>query len=371
MFTCSKGHRPRFIIPVPEQGVVMEFPGGGGPDESFEDSPFLISNDNFSILEKGSGKEEVSLVKSMESAWNVIKSGVLIPDSLKGNPYTRPVLILVAALFIVLPIKIYLLLVLIGLIAGIVLNPAFDQSSPTVAAYKQKFDRIDALSFDLVKSPSSTAIAHVNRLSLSPRIDASLDVFLDRLVSSLIDPWFMQQNKSGQREFQSCVRTTLDAALANLRTTVGGLGKDSTTLFIYGLTNALNIHMQEYKAFCKTKKSSKDFLLSAEALRTFYPTTQAEVSHFRQIISVLLKKLLPRQEARSIVVVSLLKEVIASGALWNAMDRLCDPDFINLKIVEALKEPADLSTKLEPGWSLVILKGIIPLIVKIFIFCSD
>jgi hypothetical protein len=72
---------------------------------------------------------------------------------------------------------------------------------------------------------------------------------------------------------------------------------------------------------------------------------------------VLLKKLLPRQEARSIVVISLLKEVIASGALWNAMDRICDPDFINLKIVEALKEPADLSSKIEPGWSLVILKG--------------
>lgn len=335
----------------------MESPGG--PDESFEESPFLISEEDFSILDKGHGKEDSSLVGSLESAWNVLRSGVLIPDSLKGNPYTRPIMILVAALFIVLPVKIYVLILLIGLIAGVVLNPAFDKASPTVAAYKRKFDQIDAISFDLPKSPSSSAVpsSSAARLSLSPKIDATLDVFLDRLVTSLIDPWFMNQNKSGQREFQSCVRSTLDAALANLRTTVGGLGKDSTTLFIYGLTNALNIHMQEYKAFCKTGKTSKEFLLSPEALRTFYSSTQAEVSHFRQIVSVLLKKLLPRQEAKSIVVVSLLKEVIASGALWNAMDRLCDPDFINMKIVDALKEPTDLSTKLEPGWSLVILKG--------------
>lgn len=331
-----------------------------------EDPLLSISDTDFSILDTDTlpkAKADVQMMQHLERAWQLLSSGLLLPDALKDNPYTRPTLIALLLLFLVLPIKLYLFLLLAGLIMGILLNPRFDDTeSPSFKRLKARFaEEVESRPLPLgagdSDAPSKTP---PSKLSASPRIAEALDALLDRLVCSLIDPWYMNQNKSGQRDFQACVRSTLDAALGSLRSTIGGLGKDSMTLFIYGLTNALNIHMQEYKAFCKTGSSdAKAFLLSSQSLRSYFSGTPAEMHHFRQIVSIALRKLLPKQEAQSIVVVSLLKELIASGAFWNAMDRLCDPDFINMKIVEALKEPSVPLDRLEPGWSLVVLKGIL------------
>jgi len=314
----------------------------------------LLNDGEFSFLDGVIQNND--MMKKVEAGWRVISSGILIPDSLKGHPYTRPILIGALVIFFILPIKLYLLLVTVGLILGILLNPNWEQQgSSATSALRAQYGQLEGRNIPTEEPRVSTGIA---KLSLTPKIDAALDTLLDRLVCSLIDPWYMNQNKSGQRDFQSCVRTTLDVALASLRGIVRDLGKDSMTLFLYGLTNALNVHMQEFKAFCREDVSSSEFLSSPKALRTFCPTMQAEVGHFRQIVSVLLRKLLPRQESQSIVLVALLKEVIGSGALWNAMDRICDPDFINMKIVEAMRGPVpDLAAKLTPGWSLVILKG--------------
>lgn len=327
------------------------------------DDPLLsISDTDFSILDsdaKAKSKQDVPLIQQIEKVYQLLSSGLLLPDALRDNPYTRPTLIALSILFILLPIKLYLLLLVTGLILGILMNPRFDDvESPAFKRFKALYtNEVENRPLPTVED-TNAPVQSSSKLSSSPQIAQALDALLDRLVTSLVDPWYMNQNKSGQRDFQACVRSTLDAALGSLRSTIGGLGKDSMTLFIYGLTNALNIHMQEYKEFCKSgTKDAKEFLLSPSSLRGYFSGTPAEMQHFRQIVSIALKKLLPKQEAQSIVVISLLKELIAAGAFWNAMDRLCDPDFINMKIVEALKEPVAPTEKLEPGWSLVVLKG--------------
>lgn len=324
----------------------------GVPEELLE--PLLIAETEFVHVEEGDvqGKSAAALIGQIEALWRLISSGALFPDALRGHPHARPVGAACLVLFLALPIKLYLLLVVVGFVLGYAFM--VPEGSRHYAGLQDRYRALEGRE----PAAGAAASAAAPSLSISPRIDAALEVLVERLVGSLIDPWFMPQNRSGQREFQACVKTAIDAALMNLKTTVSGLGKDSLTLYLYGLTNALIVHMQEFKAFGRAGGDARAFLGSAEARRTFFPSARAEAGHFRSIVAVLLRRLLPRQEARSIIVVSLLKEVLASGALWGALDRVCDPDFVNLRIVEGLKEKSDLAQKLEPGWSLVVLKVI-------------
>lgn len=342
------GHLANFTIP----GLIMEERDEVLATDLVE--PLLIEERDVVYL-KEDENSAARITRLIKTVWEVINSGILIPDAFKGHPYTAPTILALFFLILLFPIKLYFIFTVLGFFAALFLIDKDDGNRHEGLQHKFEFIS-ERLNFE--ESKISSQVPKPTTLNITPRIDSALDVMLDRLVTSLVDSWYMQINKSGQREFQSCIRTTLDAFLMNLKGTVHGLGKDSLTLYIYGITNALNVHMQEFKNFGRSKlETPKEFLSSSQSRRSFFPSTQAEVNHLRQIVLILLKKLLPSQESKSIIVISLVKELIASGALWNAMDRLCDPDFINMKIVETLKEPSDIYKKLEPGWNLVVIKS--------------
>ncbi len=299
-------------------------------------------------------KKKADLAKTAHKIWTVFNSGALLPDSLKNNPYTKPTLIALCAIFLILPIKLYLVLVCTGFLLGLLASVRDDiMSNAPYQQFKKDYQvRMTSIIFEDKSSPEYARA----ELSVSRKIHSVLDSFLDRLVNSLIDHWFMPQNKSGQKEFQACVRCTLDQSLLSLRDLISKLSKDSVTLFLYGITNALLVHIQEFKLLAKSGLEDKEFLASPVTKRKHLIHMQAEAIHFRQLTAIALKRLLPKYEASSIVVNSLLKDLISSGAIWNLMDRICDPDFINMKIVQILKEKSDSTPS--PGWNLVVIKGI-------------
>lgn len=333
-------------------------------EKEVEEEFFSPDNSEVILVEKSIPLDD-NLKDTVFKIWKVIYSGVLIPDNYRDHPYRKHIILASCVLFILLPIKIYIVIFILGIIVGFSWFIPLDQhESSALKAIKQRYDDllqrtpIDKSDQETIKPTASKGF------TLTKRIDSAMNKLLDKLVESVIDPWYMPQNKSGQKEFQSCVRSSIDVALVNLVRTIRSLEKDAMTLYLYGLTNALIVHMQEYKLFeslsNEQRLSSSEFLASPQARRVFFGSTPMEVNHLKQIVSVILRRLFPKQESTSIILTSLLKEVLASGALWNMMDRCCDPDFINMKIVEALQSPTDII--LPPGWSMVIVKGI-----KIFI----
>lgn len=81
-----------------------------------------------------------------------------------------------------------------------------------------------------------------------------------------------------------------------------------------------------------------------------------EVDHFKKVSAVLLKKLLPRHESRSINLSALLTEVLG-GVIWGAFDRISDPDTINLGIIASLQPASERNPELKPGWNMLVFKS--------------
>ena len=188
-----------------------------------------------------------TLFDRIHNTFLFVQSGLWLPKSLRDSPYTFPVFGLVSAGILVLPIRIYAVLVLVGFLIGFVYaSPALNQNDLDEGSkikWKVKMDKIVAEEDDDEYARPKSPISCTGFTFQNPVLDTSLDKFLGRLVKDLIDPWFMQLNKSGNMEFQSCVRSSINAAVMNLVRIIEGHSKDVLTLFIYGITNAIGIHM--------------------------------------------------------------------------------------------------------------------------------
>lgn len=231
------------------------------------------------------------------------------------------------------------------------------------------------LSFVKPRSPSTTSVSNGSLLQMgsgevagpliSDTVDGRLDIVLDRLVESIISPWFGQLNRSRNREFYTCVRISINAAIQNLLGILSSQPtKDTLTVMLFGLTKALQLHLQEFRHFERILAggtgicdSAEDFLTGPHSHRPFFRTAQEEAEHLKQVSALLLKRLLPRQESRSINLNALLREVIGGNVLWGILDRISDPDFINMEIVKKLQEYPDEPAFVETGWNVIIIKG--------------
>lgn len=205
----------------------------------------------------------------------------------------------------------------------------------------------------------------VSVTSLSPSLQAKITLILDYFIRDFIDYWYDTLNQSGYREFQSTVRSSLlsamDSLLSLARANKGPESVDLLSLVIYGLTNAVILHMKEFREF----ESVSPQYASLEAFieghsdspywKGFHTSHQAELDHLHHVAALLLSRLLPPEDAASPPLFSLLKELIAGQFLWPLLDRLSEPDTLNSFLLRWLKPPFESAAK-EESSSLMSIK---------------
>lgn len=284
--------------------------------------------------------------------WRLLQSKAFLPDYFKSHPHQLYVILAIIILVLILPIRIHFWFLFAGLMLGYIY---------AVPDTLKQQDSRNATLVSILLAPlkaKDKGEKEMFRLSITPRIDAELDHLLSSLLVEIINPWFVPLCISGEDDFQSCVRSTINAAIMNLVRFASSGNKDTLTLIIYGLTNALIVHMEEFRAFESSKVPIDRFIHSGRTKRIHHKSFSDQLEHIRQILGILLKKLLPKQESRSILVNSLLKEVLSGAFLHAFIEKASDPDFINGLIVKALSDPSEYEPDLPEGWNMVVLKGI-------------
>ena len=308
--------------------------------------------------------------KRIKGLGKLFRERKLLPDYFHRHPNATYFLIGGLVLIIVAPIKIHIWLFLLGLIIGYIASAPLVENGPNS---KKESTLLNLILAPLkVREKTEREFA---RLSISPAIDAELDFFLNSLLREVIDFWYVPLCLSGELDFQSCVRSTINAAIMNLIKFASSGSKDTITLILYGITNALIVHMEEFRLFEESRLPLDRFLASGRTRRVHHRTFSEDLEHVRQVIALLLKKLLPRNESRSILVNSLLREIISSSLLAGIIEKITEPDFINEQIVKAFGDNNEILPKLTLGWSIICFKGrttksrLVSLLNLIF-FCS-
>lgn len=279
----------------------------------------------------------------------------IIINVIRRHPRIFSFLVLILAIIFYLPAKIYILVVSLSFLCGYLIGIPSQTSNVFLSSAQLKL-YLSHLSgnYDVLDRPEAIV---PTKLNLTPAIESELGFLLDDIINDIINLWYVPLCRSGEIDFQLCVRSTINAAINRLLLYCKSRNKDMLTLMIYGVTNALVVHMEEYKALEVSKLSYDKFLSGGHSRRTHVGGYLAELENLRKIAGVFLKKLLPKQESRSILLNSLLKEILSGNVLSVLIDKLADPDFINESIIKIFQGSVKIGTELERGTNLVTLKG--------------
>ncbi|KAF7728062.1 hypothetical protein EC973_006699 [Apophysomyces ossiformis] len=131
---------------------------------------------------------------------------------------------------------------------------------------------------------------------------------------------------------------------------------------VYGAANTLIIHMRECRAL-ETAGVPLDSYVTQNPQSPFAQLLPRAEQHqqVRTLTNTILRRLLPKEDVESPVVMFLLKELLATHLFENILDVCSDPDFINCWIIDYLSEDTEdsVSDAVESGKDLDVFRSVL------------
>ncbi|CAO3672177.1 unnamed protein product [Umbelopsis ramanniana] len=154
-------------------------------------------------------------------------------------------------------------------------------------------------------------------------------------------------NFYGNKEFEDEIRVTINATVEALERSIQAHDSNDLLLaMLYGVANSLIIHMREYREFEDSQLDLHEFTRRHPS-SPFSQLLSRDEQHqqLRELGYSFIQKMVPKEDLTSPIVAAFFKEVFASYALESILSLLCDPDYLNLCIVDVLKDSTEDSDK--------------------------
>ncbi|RUS33418.1 PXA domain-containing protein [Jimgerdemannia flammicorona] len=245
--------------------------------------------------------------------------------------------------------------IILGFVAGAVLvigfvfgghlggNGVVDKLSKRIGAYHDLTMPLNE-NIPPPENPNSSKAAPLFRtafkalqLSTSDLTSATEHLF-DLFTRDYVLSWWTNMNHLDDAEFQAQVRVSMNAVIMNLEACLLRHQRNDLVLVaMYAVANSLIIHMRENRALEASTIPIPDYIRSnPQSPFAQYLPRSAQYTYFRELSTLVLKRLLPADDATSPVLTVLLRELFASHLFESTIEMCSDPDWINLRIVEYL-----------------------------------
>lgn len=188
-----------------------------------------------------------------------------------------------------------------------------------------------------------------------PVVSSSLNEIMILIVRDFVLSWY--KDISSSPSFPTAVSMTLHAALEQLVQRAGTL--DVPSLLVKRILPKVTSHIEQFRQSevalrgaglerHLTQSEELDMLLASRYVgkgERLHPavdnlsstfTKQNEEMHLRSIVDRILPYILPENEARSRILKTVIRELVACTVLYPIMDMVTDPDFWNRTIEQVV-----------------------------------
>lgn len=176
------------------------------------------------------------------------------------------------------------------------------------------------------------------KVVISRTMDLALQEIIDLVLRDFIVSWYKELSVDHES-----LLTYLQADLWILIENVSErLSKIDTVQFITkDVVHKLKLHFQDIRE--ASKKGNTDGPQKNFVLHSWLQSEEHELSFLRKISEALLVVVLPKYYTKSTPIRHMLREVVANTVLKPSIDLLCDPDYINLKLLGYIEYREKLS----------------------------
>ncbi|KAL0096134.1 PXA domain-containing protein [Phycomyces blakesleeanus] len=161
-----------------------------------------------------------------------------------------------------------------------------------------------------------------------------IEYFLEEFVVS----WWKPLNEHGSPDFLDSIRARLNGSVSRLeKMLIKQKRNDLVMATVFGVANTLIIHMRECKAY-EVADVPLDIYVEEHPQSPFAQllSRAEQQNQMRALSSTILRRMLPKTDTDSGVVMRLLRELLATHLFGNILHACSDPDFINSWIVHYL-----------------------------------
>ncbi|CAG8550224.1 5475_t:CDS:2 [Cetraspora pellucida] len=231
----------------------------------------------------------------------------------------------------------HLILLVLGCLLGYMLqNNSAASSRPKNFLYQEPYiqQNIES-SLQAIKSAEKVTSTE---LSITPQVDEALNKTFDFILRDFVNSFYDPINPNKNPEFSNQVRNAMNIMSMNLALCLQNIDKVEVGIMSsFAIANTFIIHL-----FIATNKSLEVYCAqnpSSPFVHTI--NKESQVQTLRCLSKLILMRLLPSDEIKSHVLMALLTELWTTQVLGTALEMLCDPDWLNLSIVEYLTDKDD------------------------------
>ena len=171
---------------------------------------------------------------------------------------------------------------------------------------------------------------------LSANFDSKLQQIIDLTIRNHLVESYQVKIGSDQESYFRCIMPDVWSFLSALHQGIGKI--DMVKLLSQDAVQSLKEHHQNIRQQQSTTGKSKiipHFLFNLEKF-SYLQTAERELDFLRQLSDVLLCTFLPKNLLNCTATRILIREYLACQILQPTIERLCDPDFINQKLLAYL-----------------------------------
>ncbi|KAI9233387.1 MAG: PXA domain-containing protein [Podila humilis] len=219
---------------------------------------------------------------------------------------------------------------------------------------------LDSLLPDPVKSTEPKAESS-HGIHLTETKDAT---FEQVQISSEIDPMVEDMIAYALRDFVNVpvglvseghhnipLRASMVAMAMNLANRLGNMRLPETALLaVFGIQNSFIVHLRAYRELRSSRLPIAEYVMNhanADSVLGRCYHKEERLKQFRSTARAMCQSLLSKNDQQSMALFAVMQEIMATHVLESTLEHMCDPDFINLAIIDYFNTPEPAKTDSE------------------------
>ncbi|KAG0348193.1 hypothetical protein BG005_011685 [Podila minutissima] len=147
------------------------------------------------------------------------------------------------------------------------------------------------------------------------------------------------------------LRASLVAMAMNMANRLGNMRLPETALLaVFGIQNSFIVHLRAYRELRSSRLPIEEYVMNhanADSVLGRCYHKEERLKQFRSTARAMCQSLLSKNDQHSVALFAVMQEIMATHVLESSLEHICDPDFINLAIIDYFNTPEPSKTDSE------------------------
>ncbi|KAG0216284.1 hypothetical protein BGX28_004650 [Mortierella sp. GBA30] len=217
-----------------------------------------------------------------------------------------------------------------------------------VPSWSDALEKQDSLLENRVLSTHTTNDNNVQpqRVNISPEIDPMVEEMISFTLRDFVN---VPVGLVSVGQHNVPLRASLVAMWMNLSTRLSNMRLPETALLaIFGLQNNFIVHLRAYRELRASRLPIAQYVsthANPDSVLGRCYHKEERLKQFRSTAKAVCQALLSKNDQQSVALFAVMQEIMATHVLESTLEHMCDPDFINLSIIDYFESSAKDSKK--------------------------